>query len=68
MRLTPHHSTTYPTLHLGHGQRRTSVPDSPTAKRSRASALAEDGTLNPAPRKVNDPKFREESFFDPRDI
>jgi transposase len=30
--------------------------------------LAEDGTLNPAPRKVNDPKFREESFFDPRDI
>ena len=47
----------------------TSVPDSPTAKRSRASALAEDGTLNPAaPRKTNDPKFREESFFDPRDI
>jgi transposase len=44
------------------------VPDSPTAKRSKASALAEDGTLNPAPRKVNDPKFREESFFDPRDI
>ena len=44
------------------------MPDSPTAKRSRASALAEDGTLNPAPRKVNDPKFREESFFDPRDI
>jgi transposase len=44
------------------------VPDSPTAKRSKASALAEDGTLNPAPQKVNDPKFREESFFDPRDI
>ena len=44
------------------------MPDSPTAKRSKTSALAEDGTLNPAPRKVNDPKFREESFFDPRDI
>ncbi len=44
------------------------MPDSPTAKRSKANALAEDGTLNPAPRKVNDPKFREESFFDPRDI
>ena len=44
------------------------MPDGPTAKRSRASALAEDGTLNPAPGKVNDPKFREESFFDPRDV
>ena len=44
------------------------MPDIPTAKRSKANALAEDGTLNPAPRKVNDPKFREESFFDPRDI
>src|ERR1700683_2863162 len=66
--LTPHHSTTYYILHFVYGQRRTLVPDSPTAKRSKASALAEDGTLNPAPRKVNDPKFREESFFDPRDI
>jgi transposase len=44
------------------------VPGSPRAKRSKASALAEDGALNPAPEKVNDPKFTEESFFDPRDI
>jgi transposase len=44
------------------------VPDSLKAKRSKASALAEDGALNPAPQKVGDPKFREESFFDPRDI
>ena len=43
------------------------MPDSPTAKRSRASALSRGygGTLNPAPRKVNAVrKFREESFFD----
>ena len=44
------------------------MPDSRKAKRSKASALSEDGALNPAPLKVNDPKFREESFFDPRDI
>lgn len=44
------------------------MPDSLKAKRSKASALSEDGTLNPAPLKVSDPKFREESFFDPRDI
>jgi transposase len=44
------------------------VSDSLKAKRSKASALSEDGTLNPAPLKVSDPKFREESFFDPRDI
>ena len=44
-------------------------PDSPARPSDQEPvALAEDGTLNPAPRKVNDPKFREESFFDPRDI
>lgn len=37
-------------------------------KRSKASALAEDGALNPAPAKVGDPKFQEDGFFDPRDI
>ncbi len=36
--------------------------------RSKASVLAEDGTLNPAPEKVGDPKFQEGGFFDPRDI
>ena len=44
------------------------MADSPKAKRSKASALAEDGVLNPTPQRVNDPKFREETFFDPRDI
>jgi len=27
----------------------------------------EEGTLNPAPEKVSDPKFRQSEFFDPRD-
>ena len=36
--------------------------------RSKASVLAEDGTLNPAPEKVSDPKFQADGFFDPRDI
>ena len=26
------------------------------------------GTLNPTPEKVSDPKFRENEFFDPRDL
>ena len=37
-------------------------------KRSKTSVLAEDGTLNPAPEKVGDPKFQADGFFDPRDI
>ena len=37
-------------------------------KRSKASVLAQDGTLNPTPEKVGDPKFQEDGFFDPRDI
>jgi transposase len=44
------------------------VPARNDPKRSRADALAEDGTLNPAPDKVGDPKFQEGGFFDPRDI
>jgi len=36
--------------------------------RSKAQALLDEGTLNPAPEKVRDPKFREGEFFDPRDI
>jgi transposase len=44
------------------------VPDNVKHKRSKARALAEDGTLNPAPEKVGDPKFQEDGFFDPRDI
>jgi transposase len=44
------------------------VPARDDRKRSKAEALAEDGTLNPAPDKVGDPKFQEDGFFDPRDV
>ena len=36
-------------------------------KRAKANVLFEEGTLNPTPQKVRDPKFREGDFFDPRD-
>jgi transposase len=35
--------------------------------RLKADVLREEGTLNRAPEKVRDPKFREGDFFDPRD-
>lgn len=44
------------------------MPDRSEHKRSKARVLAEEGTLNPAPEKVGDPKFQEDGFFDPRDI
>jgi transposase len=44
------------------------VPDRIEHKRSKANVLAEEGTLNPTPEKVSDPKFQEGGFFDPRDI
>ena len=44
------------------------MPDRIEHKRSKARVLAEEGTLNPAPEKVGDPKFQEEGFFDPHDI
>ena len=37
-------------------------------KRNKLDALIEEGTLNPAPEKVRDPKFKEGEFFDPRDV
>jgi transposase len=37
-------------------------------KHPKVRALLEEGTLNPAPEKVHDPKFRDSEFFDPRDI
>lgn len=37
------------------------------SKRSKADILLEEGTLNLAPEKVLDPKFREGEFFDPHD-
>src|SRR6478672_7173096 len=36
-------------------------------KRSKLDALIEEGTLNPAPEKVSDPKFKQGEFFDPHD-
>ncbi|HEU0201791.1 MAG TPA: helix-turn-helix domain-containing protein [Burkholderiaceae bacterium] len=36
-------------------------------KDAKVNALIDEGTLNPAPEKVNDPKFRDSEFFDPRD-
>lgn len=44
------------------------MPNRNEHKRSKAKILAEEGTLNPAPEKVGDPKFQEGGFFDPRDI
>jgi transposase len=44
------------------------MPASHSSRRSKADALAEDGTLNPAPERVCDPKFQAGGFFDPRDL
>ena len=38
-----------------------------TRKDPKAQALLEEGTLNPSPERVADPKFRTSEFFDPRD-
>jgi transposase len=43
------------------------VPANNDRKPSKTDTLREEGTLNPAPEKVRDPKFREGDFFDPRD-
>jgi transposase len=37
-------------------------------KDPKEAALSEEGTLNPFPEKVRDPKFHQSDFFDPRDI
>jgi transposase len=37
------------------------------SKQTKAEALLQEGTLNSAPEKVRDPKFRENEFYDPRD-
>jgi transposase len=38
------------------------------SKSPKVTALLAEGTLNPAPEKVRDPKFRAHEFFDPRDL
>jgi len=43
------------------------VPAKHDSKRSKTEALLEEGTLNPTPEKVRDPKFRGSEFFDPHD-
>ena len=35
---------------------------------SKLDVLREEGTLNPTPDEVNDPKFQDNEFFDPHDI
>ncbi len=44
------------------------IPAKSKAKTARVKALLEEGTLNPSPGKVHDPKFQENEFFDPRDL
>ncbi|MFS8084570.1 MAG: helix-turn-helix domain-containing protein [Acidobacteriota bacterium] len=43
------------------------MPSKYDPKNAKAGALAEEGTLNPAPEKVCDVKFRDNEFFDARD-
>ena len=43
------------------------MPANNDRKPTKIDTLREEGTLNPAPEKVRDPKFREGDFFDPRD-
>ena len=44
------------------------IPANIRAKSAKVKALLEEGTLNPSPAKVHDPKFQENEFFDPRDL
>lgn len=37
------------------------------SKRTKTDVLIEEGTFNPTPEKVRDPKFRGSEFFDPHD-
>lgn len=44
------------------------VPASDSIRRSKVDALTEDGTLNPSPERVCDPKFQAGGFFDLHDV
>ena len=44
------------------------MPAKSDSKHPKVRALLEEGTLNPVPEKVHDPKFQDGEFFDPRDI
>ena len=43
------------------------MPSKRNPKNAKAAVLADEGTLNPTPQKVGDPKFRDNEFFDARD-
>jgi transposase len=44
------------------------MPRQNDGAQAKAAALREEGTLNPAPDKVSDPKFHQSDFFDPLDV
>ncbi len=44
------------------------MPKRTARKDPKAASLVEDGTLNPFPERVSDPKFLQSDFFDPRDV
>src|SRR5262245_31861350 len=44
------------------------MPSKSKSKSPKVNALLEEGTLNPTPDSVRDPKFRENEFFDPHDV
>src|SRR5262249_52624750 len=45
-----------------------SMPVRSRSKPQKLEALREEGTFNPTPEEVHDPKFQENEFFDPHDI
>ena len=45
-----------------------SMPMKSKSKPLKAEALRDEGTLNPTPEQVRDPKFQDNEFFDPHDI
>src|SRR5687767_6868257 len=45
-----------------------SIPVRSRSKHPKLEALREEGTLNPTPDEVHDPKFEQNEFFDPHDI
>jgi transposase len=45
-----------------------SMPVRSRSKHPKLEALREEGTLNPTPDEVHDPKFQDNEFFDPHDI
>src|SRR5688500_10890039 len=44
------------------------IPTKSKAKPTKVKALLKEGTLNPSPEKVRDPKFQKNEFFDPHDL